>query len=128
MKKAIVVIITVLVLLSFGLAECLFVKDIVTSLDDSVGALLDKYEENKDDVTNLITDIDSIKENWDKHENTLCLIFNHKDMSVITDGLSRLKSYTINNDYENGIVELKLLKTNTEKQPHVMGFNIHNIL
>ena len=128
MKRAIVVIITVIILLAFGLIECLFVKNIVTNLDNSVGELLGKYEQNKDDVTNLIKDIDSIKENWDKHENTLCLIFNHKDMSVITDGLSRLKSYTINNDYENGIVELKLLKTNTEKQPHVMGFNIHNIL
>lgn len=128
MKRAIVVIITVMILLAFGLTECLFVKNIVTNLDNSVGELLGKYEQNKDDVTNLIKDIDSIKENWDKHENTLCLIFNHKDMSVITDGLSRLKSYTINNDYENGIVELKLLKTNTEKQPHVMGFNIHNIL
>lgn len=128
MKRAIVVIITVIILLAFGLTECLFVKNIVTNLDNSVGELLGKYEQNKDDVTNLIKDIDSIKENWDKHENTLCLIFNHKDMSVITDGLSRLKSYTINNDYENGIVELKLLKTNTEKQPHVMGFNIHNIL
>ena len=127
-KRAITVVIFAVVLFALGLTECIMVKKVVTKLDTSVGELVTKYEANKDNVVPLLADIDTIKDNWDSHENTLCLIFNHKDMSIITDGLSKLRTYTENNDYDNGIVELKLLKINTEKQPHIMGFNIHNIL
>ena len=127
-KRAITVIIFTLILVGLGLAESIIVNKIVINLDNDVGALVTKYEANKDDVTSLLSDIDNIKQNWNKNENMLCLVFNHKDMSIITDSLSRLRTYTQNNDYDNGIVELKLLKVNTEKQPHIMGFNIHNIL
>ncbi len=127
-KRAITVILISLTLVTVGLIECLLVKDVVVDLDNRVGELITKYELNKNDVTPLINEIDDIKKQWDNHENILCIVFNHKDMSIITDGLSKLRSYTENNNYDDGIVELKLLKENTEKQPHVMGFNIHNIL
>ncbi len=128
MKRAITVIVFSVVLFALGMTECVLVSKVVSNVDDQVGRLVTEYEANKDNVVPLIAQIDSIKQYWDQKESMLCLVFNHKDMSIITDGLSRVRSYTENNDYENGIVELKVLKENTEKQPHVMGFNIHNIL
>ncbi len=128
MKRAITVIVFSVVLFALGMTECVLVSKVVSNVDDQVARLVTEYEANKDNVVPLIAQIDSIKQYWDQKESMLCLVFNHKDMSIITDGLSRVRSYTENNDYENGIVELKVLKENTEKQPHVMGFNIHNIL
>lgn len=127
-KKAIFVAIFLVSLFALGLIECILVNKVVSNVDNQVGQLVIDYQNNKSDVTPLLNKIDNIKDYWGEKEGILCLVFNHKDMTIISDGLSKVRSYTENNDYENGIVELKLLKENTQKQPHIMGFNIHNIL
>lgn len=55
-------------------------------------------------------------------------MFNHKDLSTITDTLSRLSSSVNNNDYDNAIIEVNLLKEYSEKNRHIMGFNLQNLL
>ena len=55
-------------------------------------------------------------------------MFNHKDLSAITDSLTRLKSYIYNNDYDNAVAEVDLLNEYARKNRHIMGFNMQNLL
>ena len=55
-------------------------------------------------------------------------MFNHKDLSSVTDTLTRLKSYIFNNDYDNAIAEVTLLEEYATKNRHIMGFNMQNLL
>lgn len=127
-KKALPIIIIAILLFGLAFTEVFVVKDIITDLDENVGILVEKYDENRDDITVLLPELQSLKAKWDKQESMLCLMFNHKDMASLTDCISRLTSYTILNDYDDAYTEVRLLKEYTEKNPHIMGCNIHNIL
>ena len=127
-KKALPIIIIGILLFGLAFTEVFVVNKIITDLDESVGSLMEKYDNNQTDITVLLPELENLKSKWDKQESTLCLMFNHKDMSSITDCISRLTSYTILNDYDDAYTEIRLLKEYTEKNPHIMGCNIHNIL
>ena len=87
-----------------------------------------QYEINQDNIVEFYDDVGDIKEVWERNENWLCFLFNNRDLSSITDSINRLQAYTKNNDYDNAICELALLKEYNTKNYHIMGFNIRNIL
>ncbi len=128
MKKALPVIIIALLLLTLAIVEIIYVNNIVRDIDKDVGQLVILYEKNEDDITIILPELDKVKDKWKKNEAILCYIFNHRDMSMITDSLSKLSSYTRVNDYEDAYTEVRLLKEYTEKSPRIMSFNIHNVL
>ena len=127
-KKALPVIIIALLLLTLAIVEIIYVNNIVRDIDKEVGQLVTLYEKNEDDITIILPELDKVKDKWKKNEAILCYIFNHRDMSMITDSLSKLSSYTRVNDYEDAYTEVRLLKEYTEKSPRIMNFNIHNVL
>lgn len=127
-KKALPVIIIALLLLTLAIVEIIYVNNIVRDIDKEVGQLVTLYEKNEDDITIILPELDKVKDKWKKNEAILCYIFNHRDMSMITDSLSKLSSYTRVNDYEDAYTEVRLLKEYTEKSPRIMSFNIHNVL
>ena len=115
-------------LISLATYELIAVNNIITKLETQVDALYEQVEHYKDDLSpceNLIT---KVKTNWDNNEDGLCVIFNHKDLSNITDTLTKLQTLIFNNDYDNAIVEVALLKEYSQKNKHIMGFNIQNLL
>ena len=128
MKKGILVISLLIILLAFGLFELSLVRNTLTTMEDIITDLNYNFELNEEDITIFYDDIGDIKEFWEEKEGWLCFIFNHRDLSVITDSINRLRAYTKNNDYDNSIAELSLLKEYFSKSYHIMGFNIHNIL
>lgn len=128
MKKAIIILIITIALLSLATWEAIAVNNIIKVMDENVQSIAVKYQDNKEDITILYDELDDIDNYWTTRESMLCLIFNHKDLSSITDSINKLKAYTQNNDYDNAISEVELLKGYTEKNTHIMGFNIHNIL
>lgn len=127
-KKLVCVIVIAILLFGLAITETVLIENLLIDIDDKIDHLLVEYEVNKEDVTVTIPEIEKIKNEWDEAENALCLMFNHKDMSSVTDCISRLLSFTKINNYDDGIVELRLLKEYSEKNPHIMGCNIHNIL
>ncbi len=127
-KKLISVIIILVILFGLAITEIILVGNFINELDEEVSELIVEYEENKDNVINVLPHLEELKFKWDKAEHHLCLMFNHKDMTSITDCLSRVLSYTTQNNYEEGYVELHLLKEYSEKNPHIMGCNWNNIL
>ena len=128
MKKAITVIFILILVISFGIFELINVRKTLTTMEDIINDLYHEYELNEDDITIFYDDIGNLKEFWEEKESWLCFLFNHRDLSVITDSLNRLRAYTKNNDYDNSVGELSMLREYSTKSYHIMGFNIHNIL
>ena len=128
MKKAITVISIFLILIVFGFFEVFKVRATLTSMEDIINDLNLQYELNEEDITIFYDDIGDVKEFWEEKEGWLCFLFNHRDLSVITDSINRLRAYTKNNDFDNALAEFAVLKEYSTKSYHIMGFNIHNIL
>lgn len=127
-KRLIAVIVIAVLLITLGIVECVLVNNFIVSIDKQVEALIPLYEENKDDITILTSQAEEIEKKWDDNEQILCLMFNHKDIGVLTDTMTRLVEYTKQNNYDDAIVEINVLKEYAEKNHTIMGCNIHNIL
>ena len=127
MKKAIIV--SLLTIFLFGLAtyELIAVEKIISNLEVMTVELQTIITDNKENVVQTETDVKKVRDYWSKHEENLCLMFNHKDLSAVTDSLNKLKTYTYLNDYDDALTELYLLQNFAYKADHIMGFNIHNI-
>lgn len=128
MKKAIIVLTITIATIIFGILELTRVRTTLTSMEDIITDLNVRFEQNSEDITVFCDELGDLKEYWERQENWLCYIFNHRDLSTITDSINRLIPYTQNNDYDNAICELSLLKEYSTQSYHIMGFNIHNIL
>ena len=117
---------SLLIILAFY--ELVAVNNLITNLNEQATNLQTEIYENKEFVSSSINSVKKTKEYWNKNEIVLTLMFNHKDLSAITDTLTRLFSYVENNDYDNAIAEVNLLKKYSEKNRHIMGFNLQNLL
>ena len=106
----------------------LIVNHINATLYDDVNHLEIMFRENQNEISVLYEDVTTLKDNWNNVEPNLCLMFNHKDLSLITDSLTLIQSYVELNDYEDAYAQLILLKEYAEKSDHVMGFNFQNLL
>ena len=127
-KRIIIIVILFVSLIGLGTYEVISVDNIITSLDTMVETLQVDITDNKNNVSEISTSVKQVQTYWNNHEENLCLMFNHKDLSAITDTLTRLCSYVENNDYDNAIAEVNLLKKYSEKNRHIMGFNLQNLL
>ncbi len=128
MKKQLTVAIIAALLIMLATFEAITVSNIINYVDDEVNKIYQEYELNKNDITVLYPKLDEIDEYWASKEWWLCLMFNHKDLSAVTDSLNRLLAYTKNNDYDNAIAEVEVLRGITEKNSCNMGFTLQNIL
>ena len=128
MKRIITIVVLFLGLITLATYEVVEVDKIINKLENQVKILNEMVVNNKDDLSVVQNKITQVKNFWDKKEDDLCLMFNHKDLSSVTDTLTRLKSYIFNNDYDNAIAEVTLLEEYATKNRHIMGFNMQNLL
>ena len=129
MVKRIITIATLFATLLFlALYELFAVNSLIDNLNQQSTNLQIEIYNNKETVSNTLSLVNETKNYWHKKETVLTLMFNHKDLSTITDTLSRLYSYVENNDYDNAIAEVNLLKQYADKNKWIMGFNFQNIL
>ena len=128
MKKGIIILIILLSVLAFGIIELREVGKVLTSMENSIRDLSLDYEKNENDITIFYDRVSDIKEFWLEKEDWLCYLFNHRDLSVITDSINKLQVYTKNNDYDNAIAELALLSEYSTENCHIMGYNLKNVL
>ena len=127
-KRIIIIVVLFVSLIGLATYEVVSVDNIITSLETMVEKLQVDISENKNNVNEVTEAVKKVQTFWNDHEENLCLMFNHKDLSAITDTLTRLFSYVENNDYDNAIAEVNLLKKYSEKNRHIMGFNLQNLL
>lgn len=127
MKRALAIIAIALLLLISGIIEAINVSSIINVLQTDVMHFETELHENRSDLSALENEVERIKDDWQQKELKLCLMFNHKDLSTITDALNRLHTNITLNDYDNALIEINLLKAYSENSIHVMGFNFQNI-
>ena len=127
-KRIITMCILMLLLLGLGITELVLVKNFINDIESDVNRLVVLYEENQDDIEPLIPEVEKVETKWDNQVQLLCLMFNHKDISMITDCITRVIEYSRQNKYEDAIVDLKILQKYAEKNHDIMEFNINNIL
>ena len=127
MKRAVIIIILTITLVTIGIWEMIIVNNIISNLDQNIDKLIPIYETNKNDVSIAFDTVKEMKSKWEKDEYNLSLIYNHNDLMMINDSLCKLTTYTKNNDYDNAIAEVYLLKEYSEKNTSIMGFNFQNI-
>ncbi len=127
-KKSFCILIITLSLIGLATFEVIAVKRLNNNLLKDVYYLQEITIENKENIKNVSDEVSKIKTNWDDVEPLLCLMFNHKDLSTITDTLALIEAYVLNNDYDNAFAQVHLLIEYAEKNDHVMGFNIQNLL
>lgn len=127
MKRALAIIAIALLLLISGIIEAINVSSIINVLQTDVMHFETELHENRSDLSALENEVERIKDDWQQIELKLCLMFNHKDLSTITDALNRLHTNITLNDYDNALIEINLLKAYSENSIHVMGFNFQNI-
>ena len=128
MKKCILVLIMFLATIILGVIEMTNVHKTLDTMNNIFTDLSQRYELNSEDITIFYEDIGDAKEIWESKEKWLCYLFNNRDLSTINDSINRLLAYTKNNDYDNAICELSLLREYNSKNYHIMGFNIGNVL
>ena len=128
MRKGFTILVLFIITLTLGIIEIINVNKLLNSMNNIFTDLNYQYEINQDNIVEFYDDVGDIKEVWERNENWLCFLFNNRDLSSITDSINRLQAYTKNNDYDNAICELALLKEYNTKNYHIMGFNIRNIL
>ena len=126
-KRMITMIVVAILLIALAITELVLVKTFINDIETDVNNLVVEFEENKEDISILTPRILNIKENWDSKEQVLCLMFNHKDMSMLTDSITRVAEYCKQNNYDDGIVELRILQEYAHKNHNIMGFNFNNI-
>ena len=117
-----------LALFALATYEAVAVSDINNQLEADVSVLYEDFENDPENISSFTETVSDLKKQWDSEEDALCLMFNHKDLSCITDTFTRLLASVKNNDYDSAIIEVNLLKEYSEKNRHVMGFNLQNIL
>lgn len=127
-KRIVSIIFLFLALITLATYEVVAVDKIISKLETQVTALSETVKNNKNDLSVAETEVTLVKKDWDSNEDSLCLMFNHKDLSVVTDSLTRLQSYIYNNDYDNAVAEVDLLNEYARKNRHIMGFNMQNLL
>lgn len=127
-KRAITISLLFVILFGVAIYELIAVHSIINTLEQYAYNLQTEITLNKDNVETVSNNVKDAKDYWNSKEDALCLMFNHKDLSTVTDTLNRLYSYVSNNDYDNAIAEVNLLKEYSEKNKHIMGFNFQNLL
>ena len=127
-RKGLTVLTLFLVTIIVGIIEIINVNNVITTMENIFIDLNREYALNKDDITIFYDDINDAEEIWENNGIWLSHIFNHRDLSTITDSINKLQAYTKNNDYDNAIAEISILREYSTKSSHIMGFNISNVL
>ena len=127
-NRSILIIIITLILLVSGIVELLLINDIITELDTNITTLSQEFPLYKDNIIQLSDQVEKVKNKWEKKENRMGLMFNHKELSTITDSLIKLHTYVTQNNYEEALVELNILDHYSSKNTHIMSFSFNNVL
>ena len=127
-KRLITILIITLLLLTLAITELILVENFIVDLENNVNELVLLYEDNRDNIVPLADEVNRLDQKLDSKEQLLGLMYNYKDINVISDCLTRIVEYSKQNNYEDAIVELKILQEYSKKNHDTMGCTFNNIL
>ena len=129
MKKITWVIIITILLFAIVISEQIFVDNCLNTLDVKIDAIYSTVlaQENVD-AENVIKLNDDIDVFWTENEKILCLFINHNDLNKVGEEIKRMKIFASQNNREDFLNELEVLKFYVQSYRHVMEINIQNLL
>lgn len=105
----------------------------------SVNSYLDEIKDITDNLTLMVSDnqqinttqileeVDRLENVWNKHENILCLLANHKDMQELSVEIARMRACVSVNQFEDFKASLSIIIYFSEAYHHFMGISLQNI-
>lgn len=122
-------IIIFLIILGVCITEDVIVSNSLYEVQQRCYALEELIEE-RDDLKNMdiVLCVDNLEYRWDKDEEKLCYLVNHKSIQEIGQEIAKLKLYIADNDVAAAKVSIELIKFYCHSYLHFMGANIHNVL
>lgn len=75
----------------------------------------------------VVRQADVISDIWDKYEDRLCFVINHKNIQDMGIQISNLKAYIITNDIEDFKQTIALIVYYTELFRHMVGVSLDGI-
>lgn len=75
----------------------------------------------------VVRQADVISDIWDKYEDRLCFVINHKNIQDMGIQISNLKAYVITNDIEDFKQTIALIVYYTELFRHMIGVSLDGI-
>ena len=127
MKKFFIMFGLLATLISIAIYETIAVNNFIKSFEFNANEISVSITENKEDLTKSVALIKEKKENWQKTEKNLCLMFSYRDLTIINDCYARLLAYAENNDYDNAYGESQLLISYGTYAEEIMQFNFQNL-
>ena len=130
MKKLIAVVTLFIFIIAFGVFESAYISHTFTFLENQlkiVSAMLEKDDENIDTEEN-ITHLKDLHTEWQKKTKVLKFFVWHTGIKDVEVGLSRITSYTEENNYTEAYVELNNLIDYSKHYKEDYRFSIQNIV
>ena len=78
-------------------------------------------------TTQVLEEVDRLEDIWNKHENILCLLANHKDMQELSVEIARMRACVSVNQFEDFKASLSIIIYFSEAYHHFMGISWQNI-
>lgn len=78
-------------------------------------------------TTQVLEEVDRLEDIWNKHENILCLLANHKDMQELSVEIARMRACVSVNQFEDFKASLSIIIYFSEAYHHFMGISLQNI-
>lgn len=126
-KRIISIVVIFVILLALAIYESITVAKVNKKLVADVDRLYEQTLENSDNIVGIAPDVKDVKDKWDKDKVVMCTFFSHKDLIYISESLNRLYGSVINNDYDNTIIEINLLKQYVQLTKQITEFNFQNL-
>ena len=128
MKKAINVIILVLLLISTCITEQVLADSYLDGVKKRVEEIRIEYlETNNVNNTMLISKTNELENYWQNKEEILCNFVNHKDIEDIGVEITKMKNALKEENKKSFSESLDLVKFYVEGYKHIIGISLQNI-
>ena len=129
MKRAILIISLFLILIVISLLEEILLTQNLEELYNKSVSLLNNVEITENvNSTQILTEIEELKNFWDTSENYICIVINHIYIEEVGEQLTKIKTLSEQNKKEEIIVEINLLIYYAKSYQHLIIPTIQNIL
>ena len=128
MKKIISVLVISALLLTAVVLEQVFVQNTLNTLLVKIETFDTEISKVADINTKALVDISTeLDQYWTEKEKVLCLSINHNDLNKVGEQIKKIVVYVNQNNKDDCIYELEILKFYAKSYKHVMEINPQNV-
>ena len=130
MKKLIGVLIIIVLLITGGILEEIFINKTTDKLVYYSSNLETLFKDNQENINTpeINEEFSKLKIFWDETEDVLCYITNFEKIRTLDENITKLESAIKYNDFSVASENLALIKNYKEVLHYVLGANIDNVL